>query len=155
MAYNNGFPVSYQPQPLRDYYPQQYQVPVQQPMAPQNQPRSNPMIWVQGETGAKSYLMEPNMTLPLWDSEAQVIYLKSTDASGMPTMKILDYMIRDGATNTKPLPTIEPQNVDYVTHDELKELEERILSKLDNSKGRRQGNEQRFSNNANARSDKK
>ena len=124
-------------------------------MAPQNQPRSNPMIWVQGETGAKSYLMEPNMTLPLWDSEAQVIYLKSTDASGMPTMKILDYTIRDGVANTKPLPTIEPQNVDYVTHDELKEVEERILSRLDNSKGRRQNNEQRFSNNANARSDKK
>lgn len=154
MAYNNVFPVSYQPQP--QFYPQQYQMPVQQPMAqPQNQPQTNPMIWVQGETGAKSYLMQPNMTLPLWDSEAQVIYLKTTDASGMPTMKILDYTIRDGVANTKPLPTIEPQNVDYVTHDELKELEERILSKLDNSKGRRQNNEQRFSNNANARSDKK
>ena len=55
MAYNNGFPVSYQQQ----FYPQQYQIPVQQPAAPQSQPRSNPMIWVQGETGAKSYLMEP------------------------------------------------------------------------------------------------
>lgn len=152
MAYNNGFPVSYQPQ----FYPQQYQVPAQQPMAqPPNQPQTNPMIWVQGETGAKSYLMQPNMTLPLWDSEAQVIYLKTTDASGMPTMKVLDYTIRDSTVNAKPIPTIETQNIDYVTHDELKELEERILSKLDNSKGRRQNNEQRFSNNANARSDKK
>ena len=152
MAYNNGFPVSYQQQ----FYPQQYQIPqVQQPVAPQNQSRSNPMIWVQGETGAKSYLMEPNMTLPLWDSEAQVIYLKSTDASGMPTMKILDYTIREGTGNTKPVSTIEMQGVEYVTKDELKELEDRILSKLEFSKGRRQNNEQRYSNNANGRQDKK
>ena len=124
-------------------------------MIPQSQPQSNPMIWVQGETGAKSYLMQPNMTLPLWDSEAQVIYLKSTDASGMPTMKVLDYTIREGVANSKPIPTIETQNVDYATHSDLKELEERILSRIENFKGRRQNGEQRFSNNANARSDKK
>ena len=151
MAYNNGFPVSYQQQ----FYPQQYQIPVQQPTAPQSQPRSNPMIWVQGETGAKSYLMEPNMTLPLWDSEAQVIYLKTTDASGMPTMKILDYTIREGAGNTKPMPTIETQGVEYATRNDLKELEDRILSKLELSKGRRQNGEQRYSSNANGRQDKK
>lgn len=151
MAYNNGFPVSYQQQ----FYPQQYQIPVQQPAAPQSQPRSNPMIWVQGETGAKSYLMEPSMTLPLWDSEAQVIYLKTTDASGMPTMKILDYTIREGAGNTKPMPTIETQGVEYVTKDDLKELEDRLLSKLEFSKGRRQNSEQRYSSNANGRQDKK
>ena len=152
MAYNNSFPVSYQPQSV----PQQYQMPSPQPqMIPQSQPQSNPMIWVQGETGAKSYLMQPNMTLPLWDSEAQVIYLKSTDASGMPTMKVLDYTIREGVANSKPIPTIETQNVDYATHSDLKELEERILSRIENFKGRRQNGEQRFSNNANARSDKK
>lgn len=151
MAYNNGFPVSYQQQ----FYPQQYQIPVQQPTAPQSQPRSNPMIWVQGETGAKSYLMEPNMTLPLWDSEAQVIYLKTTDASGMPTMKILDYTIREGAGNTKPMPTIETQGVEYATRNDLKELEDRILSKLELSKGRRQNGEQHYSSNANGRQDKK
>ena len=151
MAYNNGFPVSYQQQ----FYPQQYQIPVQQPAPPQNQSRSNPMIWVQGETGAKSYLMEPNMTLPLWDSEAQVIYLKSTDASGMPTMKILDYAIRESVGNAKPIPTIETQGVEYVTRDDLKEFEDRILSKLEFSKGRRQNGEQRYSNNANGRPDKK
>lgn len=152
MAYNNGFPVSYQQQ----NYQAPYQMPLQQPqMIQQNQAPSNPMIWVQGETGAKSYLMQPNMTLPLWDSEAQVIYLKSTDASGMPTMKILDYTIREGAATAKPIPTIETQNVDYVTRDELKELEDRLLSKLEFSKGRRQNGEQRYSNNANARPDKK
>lgn len=88
MAFNNGFPATYQPM----YYQPQYQVPqVQQPV----QQQSNGIIWVQGEAGAKSYLVAPNTTVQLWDSESQTIYLKSADASGMPSMKILDYTIRD------------------------------------------------------------
>lgn len=81
MAYNNGFPMS---------YPQYYSAP-----APQ-QPNSS-IIWVQGEAGAKSYLVSPNSTVPLWDSERQTIYLKSADISGMPSMRILDYTIRSEA----------------------------------------------------------
>lgn len=86
MAYNNGFPATYQP-----YYPQySYQQ--------QNAPQTNSsIIWVQGEAGAKSYLVAPNNTVQLWDSEQQTIYLKSADASGMPSMKILDYTIRDSS----------------------------------------------------------
>lgn len=109
MAYNNGFPVTYpqmyyqpQYQTVQPNYPQQTQQPNQQ---------SNGIIWVQGEAGAKSYLVAPNTTVQLWDSEAQVIYLKSADASGMPSMKILDYTIRDmtpangpiGASNNPPI----------------------------------------------------
>lgn len=55
------------------------------------------IIWVQGEAGAKSYLVQPNNTVALWDSEAQTIYLKSADASGMPSMKVIDYTIREQA----------------------------------------------------------
>jgi hypothetical protein len=39
--------------------------------------------------------MAPNTTLPLWDSETNTIFLKTTDAAGMPSMKILDYTIRE------------------------------------------------------------
>ena len=82
MAYNNGFPMTYQ----------QY--------LPQYQPQQTGIIWVQGEAGAKSYLVAPNTTVQLWDSENQVIYLKSADASGMPAMKVLDYTIRETASNS-------------------------------------------------------
>lgn len=46
------------------------------------------IIWVQGESGAKSYLVPPNSppTL-LLDSEANRFYIKSADAAGMPTLK--------------------------------------------------------------------
>ena len=135
MAYNNGFPMTY-PQ----YYPQYPQQQIPQPQlagtqmsspqpAPQN-PVSNGIIWVQGEAGAKSYLVAPNNTIQLWDSESQTIYLKSADASGMPSMKILDYTIRD--TNPQIAPAIAPvDTANYVTKEELADLEERIRRKLE------------------------
>ena len=58
------------------------------------QPVQQGMIWVQGESAGKSYLVAPGNTVPLWDSERQTVYLKSVDASGIPTMRILDYKER-------------------------------------------------------------
>lgn len=103
--YNPGFPATYQPV---------YQVPVQQP---QNQ--QSGIIWVQGESAAKSYLVAPGSTVQLWDSEEKVIYLKSADASGMPSMKILDYTIRGEETKTEQAP-------EYATKSELDALAEKI-----------------------------
>lgn len=104
MAYFNGFPASYQPM-----YPQ-YQQPAQNT-------QQNGIIWVQGEAAAKSYLVAPGQTVQLWDSEEKVIYLKSADASGMPSMKMLDYTIR-GEVEAKP--------TEYATKEDLNALSERI-----------------------------
>lgn len=130
MAYQNPFPATYQP----INYPQQYQTqmqPQQQAQPLQSQAsQNNPMIWVQGETGAKSYLLAPNTTLPLWDSERQTIYLKSADASGMPSMKVLDYTIRNDSQPQAPIQS-ESQSPDFVTHEELKLFEDRITNALE------------------------
>ena len=136
MAYSNGFPATYPqfyPQYQQSQYQQQAQTPQPQLSIPQ---QSNPMIWVQGETGAKSYLLTPNTTLPLWDSERQTIYLKSTDTSGMPSMKILDYTIREQA-QPQSVPVVSEQTqpkADYVTHQELKDFEAKITHKIDEIK---------------------
>lgn len=117
MAYNNGFPLNYQ-----TYNYGQMQTPVPPAV-------NNSIIWVQGEAGAKSYLVAPNNTVQLWDSEANTIYLKSADASGMPSMKILDYKVR----NTEQ-PQVTPQlqgNGAYVTVDELNAVKLE-LSKIKN-----------------------
>lgn len=123
MAYNNVFPMSYQPM----YYPQQFQQ--QNPMStPSIQPNQNQtpggLIWVQGEAGAKSYLVAPNNTVQLWDSESQTIYLKSADASGMPSMKVLDYTIR----NSEQPQITQPVHVtdSYVTIDEFNGLKNEL-----------------------------
>ena len=108
MAYNY-FPTNYQP-----IYPaQNYQQP---------QPQQNSIIWVNGETGAKAYMVAPNQTVQLWDSEAQTIYLKSADASGMPTIKVLDYTIRD---NTPQKPEIQPV-ADFATKEDVVALQKEI-----------------------------
>lgn len=122
MAYNNGFPMGY-PQ----YYPQNQMLQNQQQFQPQNQNQNN-MIWVQGEAGAKSYLVAPNTTVQLWDSEAPIIYLKSADASGMPNMKILDYKIRESAQNQNKI--VEEPKIDYVTHEELKAFEDKLMEQM-------------------------
>ena len=122
MAYNNYFPAGYQPL----YYPQQTQMqtPVQaQPQ--QQQPQiNNGIIWVQGEAAAKSYPIAPNSSVPLWDSEANVIYIKSADMSGMPSIKILDYTMRDVAPRNAE---ISPQN-DFATKGDISILEKEISS---------------------------
>ena len=112
MAYGTGFPIGYQP-----YY-QQYQP---QPQAQQ----SGGIIWVQGEAGAKSYLVAPNSTVQLWDSEKQTIYLKSADASGMPSMKTLDYTIRDLPAGNASITASAP-GMEYVTKSELQTLYGRL-----------------------------
>lgn len=110
MAY--GFPATYQPM----YYPSTIQqVPQQVPQPPTQQTQNN-LIWVSGEAGAKAYLLAPNTTMPLWDSESQTIFLKSTDGSGMPTIKYLDYTVRDSSQPTNNV-------VDsYVTKEEIADI---------------------------------
>lgn len=117
MAYN-GFPATYQPM----YYPQQYQPQMPQQPVQQN---NGSIIWVSGEAGAKAYLVAPNTTVQLWDSEAQCIYLKSADASGMPSMKILDYTIRSQTPVNGPTNASTAQNInlpDYATKADLAAL---------------------------------
>lgn len=104
-------------------YPPYYQPSYQQPYAPPmmdqlaqlraQQPAPNQMIWVQGEAAAKSYLVAAGNTVPLWDSENMCIYVKSVDASGVPSMRVLDYTERAKAAPTQT-PTPE-----YVTRAEF------------------------------------
>lgn len=85
-----AYPNMYQPyQPYQDRMAQinQYQ-PVPQPMAPTN---NQGILWVQGETGAKSYLVAPGSCVLLMDSDDTVFYLKTADQSGMPSLRTFKY----------------------------------------------------------------
>ena len=123
MAYNNGFPMSYPQYPQQ--YPQQYQ------QQPQN---VGGLIWVSGEAGAKAYLVAPNTTVQLWDSEANCVYLKSADATGMPSMKILDYTIRNAQNDVKKTP-LENEPKEYATKDDMAALKAELMRKIDDIKG--------------------
>ena len=124
MAY--GFPATY-PQ----YYPQYQQAGTQMSSPQQN----NGMIWIQGVESAKAFQVAPNSTVVLWDSEQQCCYIKSADASGMPSMRILDYTIRSEAPrtaqnalygNNTDIPTRQDLNAMQGQIDALKEQIERL-----------------------------
>ena len=123
MAYNNGFPMTYQPM----YYQQPQ---IQQP-APAPAQMQNGIIWVQGEAGAKSYLVGAGQSVLLMDAEGSTFYIKSTDASGMPMpLRIFDYKERNQAVQQSGL-----QNGNYVTHEELEKWTKDLLDKIKPQEG--------------------
>ena len=95
----------------------------------QPQPQSSGINWVQGEAGAKSYNIAPGQSVMLMDSESNVFYIKSSDASGMPMpLRIFDYTERIPQKQQSSNQS-QPQ-VEYITR---KEFEKR-LSELKNAK---------------------
>lgn len=141
----NGFQQMYQPAGFQSYY--------QQPVSPQYQPRWQPTVqytnapqttavpqyqtqnisqsnnsnifWVQGESGAKSFSnLVPGVPVALWDSEEQVIYIKTIDQNGKPSMTVLDYTERGVESKEKPATQIE-----YVTQEQFNNLNNEMVTK--------------------------
>lgn len=114
---------------------QQYQMP--QPMQQTAQPpqTNQGLLWVQGEAGAKSYLVAPNTTVLLMDSEGSRFYLKSTDNAGMPSLRVFEYS--EVTQNAPQAAQSEQINLDdkYVTRQEYDALQGKyaeILDRLNN-----------------------
>lgn len=93
----------------------------------QQQPSNSGLNWVQGEVGAKSYYVPAGQSVLLMDSESNVFYIKSTDASGMPMpLRIFDYTERAVAKNA----TTEAPHGDYVTREEF----DKVIAELKDAK---------------------
>lgn len=81
----------------QNQFAQPYQQPIQTnptPMPMQTQ-QTNDMIWVLNENEATSYPVAPNNSVVLWDKNNPTIYVKSVNAQGMPSMRILDFTERN------------------------------------------------------------
>lgn len=141
MAWNSYFPTGYQPM----YYPQVQAQPapqnVPQSQMPQPQSGSNGLTWVQGETGAKSYLVAPNTTVMLMDSENDVFYLKSTDASGMPMpLRTFEYKERK-SPESEPKLSRRENSPEYVTKSEFEAFRGQIEAFMNAGTGRHEKTE--------------
>lgn len=111
------------PQTYTPYYPQQYNYVPQPQQQPQQQSTNSGLIWVQGESGAKSYLVAPGNTVLLMDSESQKFYIKSADASGMPMpLRIFEYAeIKPQNASQKHESSSGIDMSSYVTKNELEQ----------------------------------
>ena len=111
MAYNPSLYNPYgQPQPFS------WSQPVWQNMQ-QNQSNQpvNGLVSVTGIEGAKAYQLPPNSSMPLFDQNSDVLYLKTTDSAGYPTIKAFSFKAVEQADQ-------KPQPVDYVPRSEFDAL---------------------------------
>lgn len=122
-TYQNQYPIYQQPQQMPQQYQQQV---VQQQTQPQvnQQSNSNGINWVQGEAGARSWLVAPNTTVFLMDSEADTFYLKSADGSGMPLpLRTFDYVERRSEASKNDLTEPKGKSIEYATKEDLNALQ--------------------------------
>ena len=95
------------------------------------------LLWVSGEVGAKSYLVAPNSTVLLMDSDSSRFYLKSADNAGMPSLRIFEYSeVTNLPQNAPQCPNLDEKvlNDKFVTREEyegLKRQYENIMERLD------------------------
>lgn len=116
----------YMPQAMPDQLAQLRAQQFNSQMPAQPQAQQNAPIWVQGEAGAKSFLVAPGQSLILMDSEAEVFYIKSTDASGVPLpLRIFDYKER-AASAQRPVQAAQNPAMEYVTRAEFDALTAKI-----------------------------
>lgn len=121
MAFNPYYQNPYYPQPMPDNLMQMRQQQMMQPApppVPQNPVAAGGVQWVSSEQEARGYLIAPNSAVALWDSTAPTVYLKQSDASGKPTLKIYDLVERaETASNASQKPGVE-----FVTREEFDRL---------------------------------
>lgn len=134
MAYYAPFyrPTYYDPiqQNPMGQFNQQFQQPVAPPTTqPMAQQANNGLIWVQGEAGAKSYIVAPGNTVMLMDSEGERFYIKSADASGMPMpLRIFEYKERTETPSQAFSGSVAAQNVNFDNFVTREEFEQRMAS---------------------------
>ena len=140
MAYYAPFyrPTYYDPvqQNPMGQFNQQYQQPMQQPMqqAPMQTQPTNDFLWVLNENEATSYPVAPNNTVTLWDKNLPTIYIKSVNAQGVPSMRVLDFVERTSTNPTPPVGTAFNSTNNFVTLDSFNALKgdvEALRGKLD------------------------
>ena len=106
--YNGGYFPQCQngavPDMLNQYKGQYQQQIMQQPMVQQMQTptQTNDMIWVLNENEATSYPVAPNNSVVLWDKNEPIIYVKSVNNQGMPSMRVLYFEERNATLSNSP-----------------------------------------------------
>ena len=121
MAFNPYYQNPYYPQPMPDNLMQMRQQQMMQPApptVPQNPVATGGVQWVSSEQEARGYLIAPNSAVALWDSTAPTVYLKQSDASGKPTLKIYDLVERSETASNAP----QKPGVEFVTREEFDRL---------------------------------
>ena len=133
--YSNGAMPDMLSQQKMQYQPQMQQpiqTPIQPPQLPTQPQPVNDMLWVLGEVEATSYPVAPNNTVVLWDKDRPTVFVKSVNAQGVPSMRILDYVERGSSLAPIPAaPHVCKCGDNFVKIEDFKALEKKYAELLE------------------------
>lgn len=98
------------------YYNQQMN---NQQFLPQIQTQN--LIRVNGIEGAKAYQMSANSIVSLFDANDDIMYIKSTDGAGFPSIRTFSFT--EVKEENKPA-----QQVDYISREEFEEFKKELMN---------------------------
>ena len=111
---------------------QQFQQPMGQPMQNAQMPMqgqpTNDFLWVLNENEATSYPVAPNNTVILWDKNLPTVYIKSVNAQGVPSMRVLDFTERTSTASKQPVSGHFGSANNFVTVDSFNALEAKFAA---------------------------
>ena len=117
------------------YYPQSYYGGYQMPPNASNLPSTaqqasnGGIIWVQGENAAKAYPVASGQSVLLMDSEDSIMYIKSTDQSGMPQpLRVFEYKERETHQNASRIASKHSE--EYVSRKEFEAFRDDVRREI-------------------------
>ena len=79
------------------------------------------LIRVNGIEGAKAYQMSANSIVSLFDANEDIMYIKSTDGAGFPSIRTFSFT--EVKEQNKPA-----QQVDYISREEFEEFKKELMN---------------------------
>ena len=79
------------------------------------------LIRVNGIEGAKAYQMSANSTVALFDTNEDIMYIKSTDGAGFPSIRTFNFV--EITQNEK-----SSGNQDYISRQEFEEFKKELMN---------------------------
>ena len=79
------------------------------------------LIRVNGIEGAKAYKMSANSIVSLFDANDDIMYIKSTDGAGFPSIRTFSFT--EVKEQNKPI-----QQVDYISREEFEEFKKELMN---------------------------
>lgn len=80
------------------------------------------IIWVNGVEGAKGYIIQPNSSVVLMDSEQDYFYLKTANDAGIASIRVFEFKEKQ-QNNINTNINIEDQLKNYVSKEEFERLQ--------------------------------
>lgn len=79
------------------------------------------LIRVNGIEGAKAYQMSANSIVSLFDANEDIMYIKSTDGAGFPSIRTFSFT--EVKEENKPI-----SQVDYISREEFEEFKKELMN---------------------------